>query len=148
MTGRCDVELARRETMARGAATRRSAVEAVYATAHWLLARDRIAEAAAALRLMVRAEPRDERGWLGLGECHERIGQPRIAAELYGAGSVAARSTGSPAVRCALAQSRVLRSLDRDDEADAILEAAASAADEQDDDTLVALVGRERARQR
>jgi hypothetical protein len=138
--------LVRRETVSRDAETRRSALEAVYATSYWLLTRDRIAEAAAALRLMVRAEPGDERGWLGLGECHERIGQPRIAAELYGAGSVAASSIGSPSVRCLLARARVLRSIDRDEEADAALEAAASVAEKLNDDAVSALVSQERER--
>lgn len=128
------------------AEARRSAVEAVYATGYWLLARDRVAEAAAALRLMVRAEPNDERGWLGLGECHERIGQARIAAELYGAGSVAASRIGGPSVRCLLARARVLRSLCRDEEADAALEAAASGAQELNDGALSALVAQDRTR--
>ena len=134
-----------RETDSRDAEARRSAVEVVYATGYWLLARDRIADAAAALRLMVRAEPSDERGWLGLGECHERIGQPRIAAELYGVGSVAASRTGCPSIRCLLARARVLRSIERDGEADAALEAAASATQVLSDDALSALVAHEQS---
>ena len=79
-------------------ATREDAIEAIYATGHWLLERERIEDAARVFRAMVHAEPRDERGWLGLGTCHERRDQLRIAAELYGTGGAIAE----PAVRCRL----------------------------------------------
>ena len=101
-------------------------VEAIYATGHWLLERDRSEDAAKVFRVMLHAAPGDERGWLGLGECHERIGQLRIALELYGAGSVAA----GPSPRCHLARVRTLRALD----------AAARDAERLGDSELVALV--------
>jgi tetratricopeptide (TPR) repeat protein len=116
--------------------------EAIYAAGHWLLSEERFADAAKVFRVMLSADPKDERGWLALGECHERIGQPRIALELYGTGSVLAVA----AVRCHLARARALRLLDRDDEADAALETAAEMAAERDDDELVALVAREMGR--
>jgi len=79
----------------------KSGLEAVYAAGHWLLSCERIAEAAVAFCFMLRAAPTDERGWLGLGQCHERILQPfvmdiidfydQIEAQLN---YIAARTTG------------------------------------------------------
>jgi hypothetical protein len=115
-------------------------VEAIYATGHWLLDRERFADAAKVFRVMLHAAPRDERGWLALGQCHEHIGQPRIALELYGTGSVLA----APSARCQLARARALRALDHDDEADQAIEAAEHAATLRDDEELVALVACEK----
>jgi Flp pilus assembly protein TadD len=115
-------------------------VEAIYATGHYLLEQERFADAAKVLRVMLHAAPSDERGWLALGECHERIDQPRIALELYGTGCAIA----APSVRCQLARARVLRALDRDAEADVAMEAAELAADQRQDEDLVALVEREK----
>lgn len=118
------------------------AVEAIYATGHWLLTRERPVDAARVFRVMLHAAPADERGWLALGECHERIGQHRIALELYGTGSVLAAS----AVRCHIARARILYLLERDAEGDAALEAAEQLAIAREDDELLVLVARERAR--
>jgi hypothetical protein len=126
------------------AASRPSTVEAIYATAHWLLSRERIAEAAKVFRVMLRVAPHDERGWLGLGECHERVDQPRIAAELYGAGSVVAATQRSISVRCLLARARALRRIGGRADVDSILDVAESAALAQGDEELVALVACER----
>ena len=117
-------------------------VEAIYAVGHWLLARERTEDAAKVFRVMLHADPKDERGWLALGECHERHGQPRIALELYGTGSVLAVA----AVRCHLARARALRLLDRDDEADLAMETAEELAIERDDEELLALVMTEKGR--
>jgi len=115
----------------------RASVEALYAAGYWLLERERVAEAAKVFRVMLHAEPRDERAWLGLGECHERAGQPLVALELYGAGGVVAESR----VRCLLARARVLRALERSAEADdALSEAQQRLAVEDDDGELTALV--------
>ncbi len=119
-------------------------VEAIYAAGHWLLEQERFADAAKVFRVMLHAAPRDERGWLALGECHERIDQPRIALELYGTGAALAEH---PA-RCQLGRARVLRKLDREDEADVALDTATYAASEMGDDELVALVENERQRVR
>jgi thioredoxin-like negative regulator of GroEL len=126
------------------AASRKASIEAIYATGHWLLASERIAEAARVFRLMLKAAPHDERGWLGLGECHERIEQPRIAAELYGAGSIAAADDGTTSVRCLVARARTLSKLGAD--VTETLEAAIRAAADAGDDELVALVADERRR--
>jgi tetratricopeptide (TPR) repeat protein len=118
----------------------RSGVEALYSTGYWLLARDRVADASKVFRVMLHASPRDERGWLGLGECHERAGQYRIALQLYGAGSVVAES----GVRCHVARARVLRALDMVDEASEALDLAERAADDCRDADLSDLVVRAR----
>jgi hypothetical protein len=127
--------------------SRQSAIDAIYATGHWLLGRERTAEAARVFRTMILAAPRDERGWLGLGECHERIRQPRIAAELYGAGSVCAGPTvDTQSVRCLLARARALVALDREADAAHAVHVAAQAAEAQGDEELAALVASEQRR--
>jgi tetratricopeptide (TPR) repeat protein len=122
--------------------SRQDAIEAIYATGHWLLENGRIADAARMFRTVVHAAPRDERGWLGLGECHERQGQLRIAAELYGTGGVVAE----PPVRCRLARARALAQSGLYEASEEALEAAKLAADALDDDVLIALVAAERRR--
>jgi hypothetical protein len=92
---------------------RASAIEVLYATGHWLLSNARPTEAAEMFRLMTLTKADDERGWLALGACHEAIGQPRIAIELYRIAVIAA----APAVRCTIARGRALRALAADDEA-------------------------------
>lgn len=129
-----------------GTAARSRAIEAVYATAHWLLARERTRDAAKVFRFMLQMAPRDERGWLGLGECHERIEQPRIAAELYGAGSVIAARPGRVSVRCLLARARTMAQLGRSSDVEWTLNTAEGAAAEQGDERLVELVAAERRR--
>ncbi len=116
------------------------AIEALYATGHSLHAQDRFSDAAAVFRIMIQAAPEDERGWLALGECHERAGHKLIALELYGAGTVAVPN----AVRCELARFRLLYDTDRISEADEALEAARSAASELDDEELSELTEQER----
>jgi hypothetical protein len=125
---------------------RSRAIEAVYATAHWLLARERTRDAAKVFRFMLKMAPRDERAWLGLGECHERIEQPRIAAELYGAGSVIAARPGRVSIRCLLARARTMDKLGRSGDVEWTLNTAERAAAEQADDQLVELVAAERKR--
>jgi tetratricopeptide (TPR) repeat protein len=110
-------------------------VEAIYAAGHWLLEQELPEKAAKVFRVMLHAAPGDERGWLGLGQCHERIGQHRIALEIYGAGSVAA----GPSPRCEIARGRALRALDRDDEADDAFENAMTLADAPDDEAVLAM---------
>jgi tetratricopeptide (TPR) repeat protein len=134
----------RQDAPARRMASSFSMVEALYATGYELLAQERIANAASAFRTMLRIAPRDERGWLGVGDCHERAGQLRIAIELYGAGSVAAAENGHPSVRCLLARARLLFKLGGD-VSEAIQKAHASARHSGRVD-LMALVGEEERR--
>src|SRR5580658_4201410 len=127
-----------------GGPSAETTIEAIYAAGHWLLSRERVADAAEVFRVMLKAAPRDERAWLGLGECHERISQPLIALELYGAGTVVAVTAGARSVRCFLARARILSKVGRD--ADGALDAADVAADQAGDEELMALARRERAR--
>lgn len=113
----------------------RSAADTLYSLGHWLLTVDRTSDAADVLRVLLLASPEDERGWLGLGECHERTDQPRIALELYSAGSVAA----APSVRCQVGRARILRALGRDDEADEAARLALDLAEATADASLLAL---------
>jgi len=119
---------------------RAQAVEALYATGHSMLMQERYEEASAVFRLMLQAVPTDERAWLGLGTCHERIGQREVAAELFGAGTIAAQ----PSVLCNLAHFRVLWDLDRINEADQAYEEAVEIATMLQDDNLVSVVEAER----
>ncbi len=115
-------------------------IEALYATGHWLLTQDRPADAACVFRAMALLAPEDERSWLALGACHEALGQPYQAIQMYGTGRVLAR----PSVRCDVARARMLRAKDREDEADALLDQARETAESLDDETLIELVAGER----
>jgi cytochrome c-type biogenesis protein CcmH/NrfG len=123
-------------------AQRRDAIEALYATGHWLYSQERYKDAACVFRAMVHVSPRDERGWLALGACHEALDQASIALEMYGTARVIAR----PAPRCEIARARVLRARGEDDLADAALNHAEQIAEAQDDDEVRALVRFERGR--
>jgi uncharacterized protein HemY len=116
-------------------------IEALYATGHWLLDEGRASDASCVFRAMALLAPEDERSWLGLGACHEALGQPEPALQMYGTGRVLARS-----VRCDIARARTLSSQDRRDEADAALAQARERAEEERDPALVSLVEREVAR--
>jgi Flp pilus assembly protein TadD len=116
------------------------AADGLYACGHALLSEERFHEAASVFRALAAALPEDERGWLGLGACHEGVGQPEIAAQMYETG--AAIVPGSTRVQLAL--SRALRGLGKDTEADTALDRAEAAADASDDTTMAALVTAER----
>jgi hypothetical protein len=115
---------------------RRNAVEAIYATGHWLLGEGRPKDAARVLHAMALLAHADERCWLALGACHQAMGQPLIALEMYGIGRVLAK----PSVRCEVARVRVLRVLGRDDDARMALEQATTTAETVDDPVLRELV--------
>lgn len=119
------------------------AIEALYATGHWLFTSARHADAAKVFRAMTLACPSDERGWLALGACHEAIGQHRIAIELYTVASLAA----APAIRCTIARGRALRSTGRDDDAADAFALARDAAMEEDERALVGVASAELAAQ-
>ncbi len=119
---------------------RAQAIEALYATAFWLIGERRFQDAAEVLRVMARFAPADERAWLALGTCHEGLHQTTIALEMYGVGRVLA----GPSVRCEIARVRLLRRLGRDGEADDVLDQAATLAEDVGDDELDALVRAER----
>jgi tetratricopeptide (TPR) repeat protein len=119
-----------------------SAIEALYATGHWLYSQDRFTHAQNVFRAMVHLAPRDERGWLALGACHEAADQHDIALELYSA----AVSVAQTAPRCEIARSRILRRRGLDREARFALEEAARIAEELRDEELRRLVAAERRR--
>jgi hypothetical protein len=116
-----------------------AAVEALYTAGHALHTQDCHRDAVPVFRLMILAAPRDERGWVALADCHSKLGQPRIALELYAMGCVAA----APAPRCELARARALRLEGRDDEADVAVGRARAAAEKRGDEDLLALIERE-----
>jgi hypothetical protein len=118
-----------------------AALEALYATGHWLYSRDRFAHAQSVFRAMLHIAPDDERGWLGLGACHEALDQEDIALEIYVAAVGAA-----VAPRCELARARILRRRGLEVEAYRAVEQAARIAEHQRDDELRQLVAAERGR--
>lgn len=117
--------------------------EAIYSFAHTMLEADRLEPAVKAFRVLVRFAPTDERAWLGLAACHEKLGQDEVAAELYGAGAVVATP---PSARCRIALARIARQHGDFTEADEHLEIAASLADAAGDTEVLALVRHERRR--
>jgi hypothetical protein len=114
------------------------AARALYATAHWLHSEERVGDAACVFRAMVSVAPEDERGWLGLGTCHEALGQPKVALAIYESGGVVADGA-----RCEIARSRLLRCMGRVDEAEEALAHASELAERGDPETM-ALVAHER----
>ncbi len=118
-----------------------AAIEALYATGHWLLERERFSDAAAVFQAMALTSPEDERAWLGLGTCHEGKNQLGIASELYRIGC----EIGAPAIRCSIARGRVLRTLGLDDLADELFASAHAAATEAGDDAMAHVALTERS---
>lgn len=113
------------------------AAEGLYACGHSLFSQERYADAATVFRALAAAVPSDERGWLGLGACHEAIDQGWMAIELYRTGEELARSA-----RCAIARARA--NVAKGDEADEALDTAETLAC--GDDELEEMVRKERAR--
>lgn len=111
-------------------------VESLYAMGHGLYCQERFVDAAAVFRIMLQLAPTDERSWLALGECHERVGQSDVALELYGAGTVA----NERAARCQIARARILIDMGRQVEADEAIEWAQTIADTSDDESLSSLI--------
>lgn len=118
------------------------AIEALYATGHWLYSQDRFKHAQSVFRALIHLAPDDERGWLALGACHEALDQHDIALELYeSAGNVV-----HTAPRCELARARILRRRGQWSEAQKAVEEASHMAEELRDDDLRKLVAAERRR--
>ena len=115
--------------------------DALYAFAHTMLETDRMEQAVQAFRVLVRFAPTDERAWLGLGACHEKLEQDDVASELYGAGAMVA---SPPSARCHLALARLARRRGDMLEAVEYIDAAGELASELDDRELSALVDYER----
>ena len=79
---------------------------------------------------MVSIAPQNERGWIGLAQCHEKHGQLEIAREIYGTGAALAQS-----VRCRLGQYVILKQLGDADRAENVFDAALTIAQHADDET-------------
>jgi tetratricopeptide (TPR) repeat protein len=118
------------------------AIEALYATGHWLYSQDRFRHAQSVFRALIHIAPDDERGWLALGACHEAMDQHDIALELYETAGTVVHTTP----RCELARARILRRRGHVDEAREAVDEAARIADELRDDELRKLVAAERRR--
>jgi tetratricopeptide (TPR) repeat protein len=119
-----------------------TAIEALYATGHWLYSQLRIEQAMPVFRAMIHLAPDDERGWLALGACHEAADQSDIALEIYGGATAVAPA----APRCELARARLLFARGMAREAREALAEAARIAEQLRDDDLRALVAMERRR--
>jgi hypothetical protein len=117
------------------------ALEALYATGHWLYSLERFVHARSVFRAMIHIAPEDERGWLALGACHEAEDQEDIAMELY---MTACAMATAP--RCELARARLLRRKGLEVEAFRAVEQAARIAEQLRDDELRQLVAAERGR--
>lgn len=114
------------------------AIEALYATGHWLLGQGRYRDAADVFRAMARVTPEDERAWLGLGQAHEGAQHRLVAQEMYVTGVTLAHGG-----RCAVALARVLREMGNDDGAADALAYAGERASDDHDEALAALVAYE-----
>jgi len=115
-------------------------IEVLYGLGHWLLSQGRPGDAKEAFHLMLLVAPDDERGWLGLGVCHEKRGDKQTALTIYEMSLRALRN----APRCALARARMLRALDDEIAAADAYEQAIEAADRAGDEELEALARGER----
>lgn len=111
--------------------------DTLYSVGHWLLEQKRHDDAKHVFRTMLAVAATDERGWLALGACHEGTEELDTAARLY---SLAPAACGT-AVRSRIALARVLRRLDRLDEAEAAYDRAAAFAADDDDELLTIIAG-------
>jgi hypothetical protein len=85
------------------------AADGLYACGHALYIECRYTDAATVFRALAAAIPTDERGWLGLGACHEAIDKHGMAIEMFRVGQELATSA-----RCAIARARALKAIDQD----------------------------------
>src|SRR5262245_11147725 len=122
------------------AGTDQPAVEVLYRCGFSLHANAQYEEASAVFRVMLRVAPTDERGWVALGDCHEKLGQRHVALELYSAGTIAA----APAPRCHLSQFRTLYDQNRMTDAECAYERALQIATSTEDELLISTVQNER----
>lgn len=109
--------------------------DALYATALWLLENERTDDAAMVFRTLLLSHQDDERGWLGLGACHERKEQLHVARALYALGTEHTTSA-----RCPWALALVLRAQGDEALADAQLELALDRAERAGDAPIAAAV--------
>ena len=111
--------------------------DALYATGLWLFENERTDDAALVFRTLLLSHQDDERGWLGLGACHERKEQLHVARALYALGTEHTTSA-----RCPWALALVLRAQGEDTLADTQLELAIDRAERAGDGAIAAAVER------
>ena len=113
--------------------------EQLYASAHAALEEGEDDRARQLFCLMLVCEPRDERGWVGLGVCHERAGDDHLArtAAIY---TIGLRLVGESAW-LGLGRARTLNKMGRYYEA---LVAFDAAEDATDDPRIIAAIREER----
>lgn len=115
-------------------------LEALYAAGHWLVEQERHREAISLFRTMLLVDARDERGWLALATCHEKLDEPEKAMALC---HLAQSACNGKAVRCTIARARLHNALgDRQEALEAYCDAA-RIAESMNDDELTALILRE-----
>ncbi len=115
---------------------RTKAIDAIYAAGHFLFTNDRVLEALDLFRTMMLAAPTDERGWLGLGACHEMLGEDDRALDIYRI----ARRAISRHTRIEIAMARSFKARgEHGDAADAYARAAQCAEAENRNDLLAVI---------
>ncbi len=115
-------------------------LEALYAAGHWLVEQDRPRQAISLFRTMLLVDARDERGWLALATCHEKLDEPEKALALC---QLALSACDGKAVRCTIARARLHRTLGDREEALAAYGEAARIAESIGDDELAAIIAGE-----
>lgn len=116
------------------------AIDALYGLGHWLMEQKRTSDALHVFRTLMMSAPDDERGWLGLGVCHEELGHDVVARDLY---TLAAASIPL-SFRCSLAQARILRRLGASHLADDAYDAAIDRAETLDQHQIAHAIAHER----
>jgi tetratricopeptide (TPR) repeat protein len=115
-------------------------VETLYAAGFYLCERSRYADALRIFRALVLRAPMDERAWLALGHCKEKLDDPLTAIRLYAMGAVAVPA----AARCCAAAGRLLRESGDCDAAEAAFERAEAIAEASADPELTQHIRRMR----
>jgi Flp pilus assembly protein TadD len=116
--------------------TAKSASDALYNTARWLLDNGRVRDAADVFRALATCAPREERAWLGLGVCHEQMDQGEVALQMYAVGQAAS----APAPRCAFAMALLMRQMGDENEFQELIQSAAIAAELRGDSHIIDLI--------
>ncbi len=107
--------------------SRAAVAERCYASAFRALEQSDLTHARRLFAILALLEPAQERGWVGLGVCHERTEHLQAAAALYALGNA---FTGSSSAWLSLGRARTLRALGRGGEAEAEFDRAELIADD------------------
>ena len=115
--------------------------DTLYSTGFWLLEQERPHDAVHVFRTMLALAPSDERGWLALGESHERMNEVDKSTRLYRLGVAACGGSA----RLLVAFARAARKLGRDEQSLESYDQAFEIALERDDEQLVRIIEAERS---